>query len=66
MAQTGNMREIIAQAERLAGLDERYRVFASQLSALARGYQSKDVLHLVEVYRQRGLAAHDRISDRSK
>jgi CheY-like chemotaxis protein len=59
VVQAGNMREIIAQAERLTRLDERYRAFASQLSALARGYQSKDVLHLVEVYRQRSLATHD-------
>jgi CheY-like chemotaxis protein len=57
MAQAGNMREIIAQAERLAKLDERYRTFAGQLSALAKGYQSKALLHLVEEYRQSSLAS---------
>jgi CheY-like chemotaxis protein len=59
MAQVGSMREIIAQAERLATLGEPYRAFASQLGALARGYQSKDVLHLVEMYRQRSMVNHE-------
>ena len=54
LARGGNMREIMAQAGRLAGQDERYRPFADQLCALARGFQSKAVLHLVEGYRQEG------------
>jgi PAS domain S-box-containing protein len=54
LARLGNMQEIMAQVERLAGQDERYRPFADQLSALARGYQSKAVLRLVEGYRKGG------------
>ena len=54
-AKMGNMREIMAQTERLAQLDERYRPFANQLNLLARNYQSKAVLRLVEEYR--GLAS---------
>jgi PAS domain S-box-containing protein len=50
LARSGNMQEIMAQAEHLAALDERYRPFANQLSALARRYQSKAVLRLVEEY----------------
>jgi predicted S18 family serine protease len=49
-ARMGNMQEIMAQAERLAELDERYRAFADQLVALARNYQSKAVLRLVEAH----------------
>ena len=48
LAKRGNMHEIIAQADRLAQLDERYRPFANQLSSLAKGYQSKAVLRLVK------------------
>jgi CheY-like chemotaxis protein len=54
LARGGNMQEIMAQVGRLAGQDERYRPFADQLCALARGFQSKAVLHLVEEYRQGG------------
>jgi PAS domain S-box-containing protein len=54
LARLGNMQEIMAQVERLTELDERYRPFADRLSALARGYQSKAVLRLVEEYRQGG------------
>jgi hypothetical protein len=53
LARLGNMQEIMAQAGRLAGLDERYRPFADRLIALAKGYQSKAVLRLVEGYLQR-------------
>jgi PAS domain S-box-containing protein len=52
LARLGNMLEIMAQAERLSRLDERYRPFASRLHALARDYRSKDLLRLVEEYRQ--------------
>ena len=58
LARLGNMREIMAQAERLAQLDERYRPFANQLKALAKGYQSKAVLRLVEEHRQISLASY--------
>jgi CheY-like chemotaxis protein len=54
LARSGHMQDIVAQAERLAALDERYRPFANRLSALARGYQSKAVLRLVEEYSQGG------------
>jgi CheY-like chemotaxis protein len=54
LARSGNMQEIVAQAERLAALDDRYRPFANRLSALAKGYQSKAVLRLVEEYWQGG------------
>ena len=58
LAKLGNMRDIMAQAAHLAQLDERYRPFANQLSSLARGYQSKAVLHLVEEHRQSSVASH--------
>ena len=48
LALLGNMQDIMAQADRLAQLDERYRPFANQLSSLAKGYQSKAVLRLVK------------------
>ena len=52
LARLGNMQEIVAQAGRLASLDERYRPFADRLISLAKGYQSKAVLRLVEGYLQ--------------
>ena len=51
LARLGAMSKIMAQAERLASLDESYRPFANRLSALARNYQSKAVLRLVEEHR---------------
>jgi CheY-like chemotaxis protein len=51
LARVGNMQAIVAHVERLAELDERYRPFANQLSALAKRYQSKAVLQLVESHR---------------
>ena len=59
LALLGNMQEIMAQANRLAQLDERYRPFAHQLSALARNYQSKAVLHLVKEHLQNSNAAQE-------
>ena len=59
LAMLGNMREIIEEADRLVQSDERYRPFANQLNALAGGYQSKAVLHLVEAYWHSGEALHD-------
>ena len=58
LALLGNMRDIMAQTERLAKLDKRYRPFANQLSSLAQDYQSKAVLRLVEEYRLSSLALH--------
>jgi hypothetical protein len=57
LARLGNMQEIMAQAERLAAQDERYRPFTDQLIALAKGYQSKAVLRLVEEHRQGSINA---------
>jgi hypothetical protein len=48
----------MAQAERLARLDERYRPFADRLSSLAKGYRSQAVLRLVEAHRQGSLVDH--------
>jgi len=48
LARLGNMAQILEQADRLAQLDERYRPFADQLRSLAKGYQSKALLRLVE------------------
>ncbi|XYI02363.1 AAA family ATPase [Sorangium sp. So ce1128] len=57
LAERGSMRDIIAQADRLAELDERYRPFATQLRSLARNCQSKAVTRLVEKYRNSSFAA---------
>jgi PAS domain S-box-containing protein len=48
LAREGNMRDIVQRAAHLAELDERYRPFAEQLRLLAKGYQSKAILSLVE------------------
>ncbi len=58
LAKLGNMHEIMALADRLVKLDERYAPFVNQLNSLARNYQSKAVLCLVEEHRQGGLALH--------
>jgi hypothetical protein len=50
LARSGNMRDIVQWAGRVAELDERYRPFADQLRLLAKGYQSKAILTLVERY----------------
>jgi len=50
LARLGNMQHIMAQADRLAQLDERYRPFANRLSLLARGYQSQAILSMVNGY----------------
>ncbi|MGR9013993.1 MAG: PAS domain S-box protein [Gammaproteobacteria bacterium] len=50
LAEEGSMRDIISRADYLAELDARYRPFAEQLQRLAKGYQSKAVLDLVEHY----------------
>jgi CheY-like chemotaxis protein len=48
LALLGNMQSILARATYLVGLDERYRPFADRLAVLARGYQSKALLNLVQ------------------
>lgn len=48
LARLGDMHEIIEWAESVAARDSRYRSFTAQLCALARDYQSKAILHLVE------------------
>jgi len=53
LAQVGNMRDILRHAAHLAELDARYRPFADQLRLLAKGYQSKSILSLVERYLDR-------------
>lgn len=51
LAKLGNMRDIVAQVDHLAELDKRYRPFVNQLGSLARTYQSKAVLRLVDEHR---------------
>jgi hypothetical protein len=48
LALAGNMRDIRRQAEHIATLDDKYRPFADKLEALAKSYQSKAILELVE------------------
>jgi signal transduction histidine kinase/FixJ family two-component response regulator len=48
LARAGNMRNIRKQADRIASLDERYRPFADKLRQLARAFDSKGILRLVE------------------
>jgi CheY-like chemotaxis protein len=50
LARFGNMRDIVQWAAQVAELDERYRPFAEQLRLMAKGYQSKAILSLVEQY----------------
>ena len=47
-ARLGNMRDIVLWADRVAALDAEYEPFATQLRGLAKGYQSKAILLLVE------------------
>jgi PAS domain S-box-containing protein len=56
LAREGNMRDIVQHAAHLAELDERYRPFAEQLRVLAKGYQSKAILSLVEQHMERSPA----------
>jgi PAS domain S-box-containing protein len=50
LAMTGDMRAIRGWAETLIDLDEDYRPFGEQLLVLARGYQSRAILALVEAH----------------
>jgi CheY-like chemotaxis protein len=48
LALLGNMRDIAREAAQLAERDRRYGAFADELKVLAKGYQSKAILRLVE------------------
>ena len=48
LALSGNMRDIARRAAHLVELGEHYRPFANRLGELAKGYQSKAILTLVE------------------
>jgi signal transduction histidine kinase/CheY-like chemotaxis protein len=50
LARDGNMRGIVQWAERIAASDPPHAAFAARLRQLARAYQSKAILHLVERY----------------
>ena len=54
LAVLGNMRDIQAWASHVAEIDAGYGPFARQLSELARGYQSKAILSLVERHLGKG------------
>jgi signal transduction histidine kinase/DNA-binding NarL/FixJ family response regulator len=61
LAKAGNMRAISEKAEYLATSDARYRPFADKITQLARGYQSKALLHFVEKHvtrQQEGQVTH--------
>ncbi|MBI3143657.1 MAG: hybrid sensor histidine kinase/response regulator, partial [Pseudogulbenkiania sp.] len=53
LALIGNMRDIRQRASYLAELDERYHPFADKLAQLAKTFQSKAILELVEKHRER-------------
>jgi len=53
LALAGNMRDIRQHAEHIAALDDQYRPFADKLTGLAKSYQSKAILDLVEIHVQR-------------
>lgn len=48
LALLGNMQDILERAAYLIEIDKRYRPFADRLSLLAKGYQSKALLSLVQ------------------
>ncbi|MFZ2404319.1 MAG: hypothetical protein WAW41_04230, partial [Methylobacter sp.] len=50
LALTGNMRDILLYAERIAGIDSNYQTFATHLRQLANGYQSKAILAFAEAH----------------
>jgi len=56
LALLGNMRDIAQYAAHLSELDERYGAFANELKVLAKGYQSKAILRLVEQHMDAGRA----------
>jgi CheY-like chemotaxis protein len=54
LACEGDMRQIIRWAERVSDLDERYALFTDRVSKLAKHYQSRAVLRLVEQHLDSG------------
>jgi CheY-like chemotaxis protein len=54
LACEGAMRQIIRWAERVSDLDERYALFTDRVSRLAKHYQSRAVLRLVEQHLDSG------------
>jgi len=48
LARLGDMQEIALWAERVAKHDPHYQAFTTRILSLAKGYQSKALLHLVE------------------
>ncbi|MFL6661867.1 MAG: ATP-binding protein, partial [Rhizobacter sp.] len=52
LALIGNMNDVIRRAEHVAGLDVRYGAFAQRLAGLAKGFESRAVLRLVEQFRK--------------
>jgi CheY-like chemotaxis protein len=50
LALAGSMRDILHWVTQLTNLGEQYGPFATKVSQLARGYQSKAILGLVESY----------------
>ncbi len=53
LALAGNMRDIRRHAAHIATLGAQYQPFADKLSLLAKGYQSKAIVEMVEQYVQR-------------
>jgi PAS domain S-box-containing protein len=47
LARQGNMQDILQRAHYLGELDDGFRPFADQLTLLAKGYRSKEILSLV-------------------
>ena len=56
LARIGNMRDIIAWADRVSLIDPQYEPFSAHLRGLAKGYQSKAILLLVEHHLEARLA----------
>jgi CheY-like chemotaxis protein len=56
LALLGNMRDIAREAGHLSELDGRYDAFADELKGLAKAYQSKAILRLVERHMNGGSA----------
>jgi signal transduction histidine kinase/CheY-like chemotaxis protein len=50
LALTGNMRDILQYADRIAGIDPGYQAVATHLRQLANGYQSKAILAFAEAH----------------
>ncbi|OGB52719.1 MAG: hybrid sensor histidine kinase/response regulator [Burkholderiales bacterium RIFOXYC12_FULL_60_6] len=50
LARGGNMRDIRKRADHIEAMDIRYRAFADQLRHLAKTYQSKAILEMVNKY----------------